>query len=288
MISDAPGRRIRVLLLSGTMLCLVTGCRTGLNYEDPKGPGSRAFSPGPHPCAPRLSDTLRVVSFNVEFALNVEGAADLLTTHPDLRCADILLVQEMDERGTRILAEALDAAFAYYPAVFHLKYERDFGNAVLSRWPILDDEKLILPHLAHATRTQRTATAATLLIRGDTVRAYSAHLGTMLEIGPSARRDQLLTVLVDATRYTHVVLGGDMNSGGVGEVVSDAGFDWPTREGPPTLGLGRRWDHIFTKGLEFPVTRPSGTVGDPEGASDHKPVWIRGMLVNTRDGRDAP
>jgi len=227
-----------------------------------------------------------VVSFNVEFALQVDSAAKLLGGHPELRCADIFLVQEMDEPATHRLAETLGAAFVYYPAVFHHRYERDFGNAILSRWPIIEEEKLILPHVALATRTQRTATAATIQVGNDTIRAYSAHLGTMLEIGPGARRDQLLTILIDASRHDRVVLGGDMNSGGVGNVVAEAGFDWPTREGPATLGWGRRWDHIFAKGFTRPDSAYAGTLPDSGGASDHKPVWIRVYMapVSDQDG----
>ena len=267
---------------------VLTGCRTGINYTDGSGPVSRLDVPGASPCATRNQEDIRVVSFNVEFALQVDSAAALLSEHSELRCADVYLLQEMDAFGTQRLAEALGTAFVYYPAVFHLRYERDFGNAVLSRWPIIEEEMLILPHVALATRTQRTATAVTVVVGSDTVRAYSAHLGTMLEIGPGARRDQLLTILIDATRYDRVVLGGDMNSGGVGNVVAEAGFDWPTREGPATLGWGRRWDHIFSKGLALPDSGYAGTLPDSGGASDHRPVWVRLKRGLASDGSMKP
>ena len=82
--------------------------------------------------------------------------------------------------------------------------------------------------------------------------------------------------MADAERFPLVIIGGDMNSGTVGRVAEDAGYDWPTRKGPRTMALGR-WDHVFVKGF-VPGKCTSGTVMDVRDSSDHRPVWATVVL----------
>jgi endonuclease/exonuclease/phosphatase family metal-dependent hydrolase len=249
----------------------------GRNYMQLDGPryaGAPASAPAPRPV-----DALRVVSFNVQFALRVDSAIRVLATDPALRGADVVLLQEMDAPGTERIAEALGMWYAYYPATLHSKTGRDFGNAILSRWPIVSDGKIILPHLGQFNRTARGATAATIDVAGERVRVYSLHLATMVEIGPGRRRDQLAAVLSDARQFERVVIGGDLNSHGVGRVAREAGYDWPTEHGPRTARSGRI-DHIFVRGLEIDAAA-TGTVTATHAASDHRPIWITARLPVT-------
>jgi endonuclease/exonuclease/phosphatase family metal-dependent hydrolase len=220
---------------------------------------------------------MRIVSFNIAFAMHVDRAIDVLTADSTLRNADVVTLQEMDEAGTRKIAETLGMSYAYYPATFSLVTRRDFGNAVLSRWPIVEDSKILLPHVSRFRKTQRTATAATIRVGDTLVRVYSAHLGTLADVGPNARRNQLRAILADATPYPRVVIAGDMNNGGIGRVAREMGYEWPTESGPPTIRLWR-YDHIFLKGLALPDTAAAGAVLDVRGASDHRPVWAVGVL----------
>ncbi|HKJ03852.1 MAG TPA: endonuclease/exonuclease/phosphatase family protein [Longimicrobiales bacterium] len=222
-------------------------------------------------------DTLLVVSFNVENSQEVDSALQVLTTEGALKDPDILLLQEVDEDAVRRVAQALDMAFVYYPAILRKATGRHFGNAVLSRWPVADDEKLVLPHVAIFGRTQRIATAVTVQVGSTPVRVYSVHLATPVNLALRDRQDQIRAVLRDAARYPHVVIGGDLNSGSVGNLALQRGFAWPTREGPRTVLFGR-WDHIFFKGLRPPDAGASGTILDNRGASDHRPVWARGVV----------
>ncbi|MBC7897222.1 MAG: endonuclease/exonuclease/phosphatase family protein [Cytophagaceae bacterium] len=194
-----------------------------------------------------------------------------------MRGADVILLQEMDAAGTRKLARALRRSYVYYPAIFHRWTRRDVGNAVLSRWPIVDDSKLVLPHPSRYARTHRIATTATLSVGASRVRVYSTHLGTIADIGSGQRRDQLRFILADAAEHRFVVIGGDLNDVSVGLVAEEAGYTWPTRHGPRTHRLGR-WDHVFLKGLVSPDTAASGTVVESRGVSDHHPVWVVGIL----------
>lgn len=252
-------------------LAFLTGCKTGRDYPSSEGP-RYAGAPRTVRTSERGADTLRLVSFNVEFALRVDSAIALLTSDPALRGADVMMLQEMDEHATRRIADSLGMWYVYYPAIYHLRKKRDVGNAVLSRWPIVEDAKVVLPHGSRYAGTHRVATAATVRAGESLVRVYSTHLGTLADIGPSSRRDQLRAIVADAERYPRVVIGGDLNSGAVGEIARELGYSWPTELGPRTTTLGR-WDHIFLKGLTSPGSGAAGTVTDVRGSSDHRPVW---------------
>lgn len=263
------------------VVAAVAGCRTGLNYATPEGPRYAGEPRGVRAASPENTDTLLVVSFNIEFALHVDSAIAVLTSDPALRGADVLLLQEMNGDATRRVAEKLGMWYVYYPSFFHLRTDRDVGNAVLSRWPIVEDKKIVLPHLSRFVRTQRTATAATIQLGQVRVRVYSTHLGTMGDLAPSARRNQLRAIIADAERYPRVIIGGDMNDVRVGEVAQERGFEWPTEHGPETTLLGRL-DHIFFKGMTRPERDAAGTSLDVRGASDHLPVWAVALM---KDGQ---
>jgi endonuclease/exonuclease/phosphatase family metal-dependent hydrolase len=270
--------------MAGRMTLLLTlvaiaGCRTGRNYVSPDGPRYAGSPPAGRTIDYPDSTRLRVVSFNIAFARHMDSAIALLTSEPALRGADVILLQEMDEKATGRLAEALGLGYVYYPAVLSFRTRRHFGNAVLSRWPIVADGKIVLPHVSRFGRTQRTATAATIRVRSRLVQVYSTHLGTMADLAPAPRREQLQAILADAARYPRVVIGGDMNDEGVGRVARETGYAWPTQHGPSTHRLGRL-DHIFIRGLASPDSGAAGTVLDAHGSSDHLPVWVVATLDN--------
>jgi len=264
---------VRKLVLVAALL----GCATGRNYPDPNGP---RYAGGPAvPAGPRDTNAaaLRIVTFNVEYGIRVDSAIAVLAGDPALRNADVVLLQEMDDKGIRRVADTLGMWYVYYPSVFRYNTHRDLGNAILSRWPLVEDRKLILPHLARITHGQRAATAATIRVGDMPVRVYSLHLGTMAGLAPAARRDQLQAVLADAERYPRVVIGGDLNDQGIAGIARDQGYAWPTQHGPATTDIGRL-DHILLKGLGIPDSAAAGTVLEVHGASDHRPVWAVGLL----------
>jgi endonuclease/exonuclease/phosphatase family metal-dependent hydrolase len=274
---ERQGIRRTSSVISSISLVLVAGllgCSTGRNYPDPAGPryaGGTAVAPE------TLATELRVVSFNIEYALQMDSAIAVLTGEPALQNADVILLQEMNEKATRRVADTLGMYYVYYPSVYRYKISRDLGNAILSRWPIVEDRKIVLPHLSRVTHSQRAATAATIRLGETVVRVYSLHLGTMAGLSPAARRDQLNAVLEDARPYQHVVVGGDLNDAGLGAVARDVGYLWPTQRGPATTPVGRL-DHILFKGFRSPDSAAAGTVLDNRGASDHLPIWAVGIL----------
>ena len=268
-------KRAVAALLAGLS---TAGCRAVLNYPSPLGPRYAGRSASPT-VAPAAQQAVRVVSYNVQWGKHVDRAIQVLQTRAPLPDADIVVLQEMDAEGTRRIADALGMAWVYYPAVVHPKRGRDFGNAVLSRWPIVADGKLMLPHIGGLRHAQRTATAATVLVGSVSVRVYSAHLGTPSDIRPSRRRDQAQTILADAAAYPLVIVAGDMNSHGIGKEFRAGGFLWPTEHNGFTTAVFN-WDHIFFKGFVAldPARKSAGIVRDTLGTSDHDPVWAVAQL----------
>jgi endonuclease/exonuclease/phosphatase family metal-dependent hydrolase len=256
---------------------LLSACRTGRNYPDASGPRFAGAPDADHAPSRDSVGTLRIVSFNIAFAKHVAGAIELLQSEPALRDADVMLLQEMDGESTGRVARALGLWYVYYPAIFHNRTKRDFGNAVLSRWPITGDAKLVLPHVSRYAGTQRIATVATILVGDTPLRVYSTHLSTIADGGAGVRRDQLRAIVEDAAASPRVIIGGDLNTADVSWVAREHGYAWPSEEGPHTTRFGR-WDHIFLKGLTVADSAGAGTVLDARGTSDHRPIWARVQL----------
>lgn len=261
---------IQVLVAANAL----AGCAGAvLNYTDPVGPRYA----GGVARAVAARDTLKLVSFNIEFGRHVDRALQLLREEPELRDPDVVFLQEMDESGTRAIADSLGLAYVYYPSTLHPKSKRDFGNAVLSRYPIEDDRKILMPHLQRIRHIARAGVGATIRVGDRRLRVYSVHMGTFVGNGPRARREQFAAVLADAERYPQVVVAGDFNSSTVPEIALPRGFTWPTRHLGHTSWL---WDmdHVMLKGLALAGDSATGVIHDVRGASDHRPVWARIVL----------
>lgn len=252
---------------------LGVSCST-FNYLDPSGPSyERRFAeearPSPAPAAP-----LRVVTFNIAYAVKIDLALELLREDPSLRGVDVLALQEMDAPGTERLARELGMNSVYVPSAIHPKTGRDFGCAILSPWPLVEPGKVVLPVAAFGSGVRRSAVSATVRWGERRVLVYSVHLPSPLGVTGGARRQQLEVLLADAADSSDpVVITGDFNSKDVGDLIVEAGYSWPTRDVGSTsrfLFFGMSIDHIFARGLEF---RSAGVVQDNRGASDHRPVW---------------
>lgn len=222
---------------------------------------------------------LDVATLNIEFALRVHRAKLLFERVEELARAQIVLLQEMDPEGTEAMAASLRMHYVYYPTTVHVRTGRDYGNAVLSRWPILRDEKLTLPHRSLLDRSPRGATCATVAAPGGPLEVCSLHIATPLELWPSARRAQVRAVLDRLRGANPVVLGGDFNSHRLGRLAASDAFEWTTRHVGITVNL---WsvDHIFVRGLRASRV---GRVANTLGASDHAAVWARLRLHASGD-----
>lgn len=254
----------------------LAGCANGINYTSAVGPryASALLDQPRHrgvgdAASSVLPDSFRVVSFNAAYSEQVDSVVALILGEPNLRNADVVVLQEMNDEAAAHIAAALDMSFVYYPAIYHPVPKDNFGNAILTKWPIVDDGKLVLPHLSWSRRAQRAAVMATLQVGPEQVHVFAVHFSTPLEIWYDGQRDQALAVLDAADDYEYSIVAGDLNGHGVGKVFEQAGFVWPTRK----VGDTHRFfsvDHVLARGF---VSLGGGKVKDTRGASDHKPVW---------------
>lgn len=270
--------------LVATLGLAATGvsCASAVNYLDPSGPlysTPRAETAA----APTAGRSLRVVSFNIAYAIEIDRAIEALRETEALRDPDILALQEMDAPGTERIAKALGMNAVYFPSGVHPKHERDFGCAILSPWPLEEPRKILLPHGARVSGLRRSAVSAVVVRGGQRIRAYSLHLPSPLAISGGSRKEELRVLAADAASAEGpVVVAGDFNSHGKVEELAKSGFLWVTRDLGDTarltvlgIGLGGlSYDHVLTKGLR-PAPGPGamGIVQDNRGASDHKPIW---------------
>jgi endonuclease/exonuclease/phosphatase family metal-dependent hydrolase len=265
-------------ILLGLMVLLLS-CGTIRNYKQQDGP---KFSGEYTTVTPPADSIITVITFNIKFAENIVQACHELKQVAELKPADIILLQEMDEKGTQRIAEELGYNYLYYPATFH-RHKKNFGNAILSKWKLEDELKVILPW-EHPINSQiRIAVAATVFIEKIPVRLYSVHTEiAMLDL--ERRLDQVNTVLKSIPdTIQHVIIGGDFNTlenrdlQQLQMLMRRADFFRATETIPYTFHTGPfdliqlNMDHVFVRGLTI---RDMGIYEKSE-ASDHLPVWVK-------------
>jgi endonuclease/exonuclease/phosphatase family metal-dependent hydrolase len=268
----------KALLLTGCLI--LAACSTFRNYESPEEPrysGSYAAAP------PLFDGAIKVVSYNIKLGIKIDQAVSDLTGNAALADADILLLQEMDPAGVEEIARRLRANYVYYPASVQPATGKDFGNAVLSRWPIGSSRKILLPHARPFRGERRIAVFATIQVGRSVVLAASVHIETMW-LGDEKRLDQLRAVIENVPGDARfVVVGGDLNTLSLDSVRAAervfrrAGFRavsegiGPTVRGEPTGLIAPQSDHIFIRGMT-PLEKGKARKAR---ASDHYPIWAR-------------
>ena len=141
---------------------------------------------------------MKFASYNIQFGMGLDGKYDLDRIAASLAGADVIALQEVtrgfEPNGYADLAGDLATFFPDYfwvygaPCDVHLgtvvedgrRRERrlQFGNMILSRWPILSTRTLLLPRQRTFDRLnlQRGATEAVLETPAGPLRVYSVHL----------------------------------------------------------------------------------------------------------------
>jgi endonuclease/exonuclease/phosphatase family metal-dependent hydrolase len=259
-------------------LILINCAATKQNYLDPEGPRYVGhFAPETRV----FTGQIKVISFNIKMAEKIEEALEELVQDTHLRNADIILLQEMDPQGAQEIAEAIRCNYVYYPSTLHPSTNQGMGNAILSRWPIVGHQKIILPHEHPLRKIRRNAVFATIQVADFEVLACSVHTEMYL-LGHEKKIDQVEELLKNiGAEFKHIVVGGDFNTEtqyAVREterVFRKAGFVRSNKELGPTargdpLGLVEfELDHLFIRGFKLL------SVGKSEAsqASDHMPIW---------------
>lgn len=227
-----------------------------------------------------FSGTVKVVSYNIRFAENTDLAIYEFSEFDELKDADIILLQEMDETGTEAIAQALGYDFVYYPASIHHRNDKNFGNAILAKWPIHASEKMILPYKSPRNQQIRIAVKAIVTIDGVEILTYSVHTETFW-LGHQ-KRDAQIDALLESidTSYQYIIVGGDFNTLTPGSIkeLEESFHEIGMERATQGIGYTAKYapfeftfDHIFTQGM---TVIEAGKSEEAE-ASDHLPIWTK-------------
>jgi endonuclease/exonuclease/phosphatase family metal-dependent hydrolase len=187
-----------------------------------------------------LSDSIRIVAWNIERGICLDPIIQLLQQHPMLAGADLLLLSELDWGMARTanrfvareIAEALRMNYAFAPCYIALSkgagiekqaggnnQESLHGNALLSRFPVRRAHSLALPNGKDKMRGAEKRIGSQRAVIADiehplgTFRAVSLHLDAhssqrhrCLQFG------RLLDHLETLQPQLPVLIGGDWNT----------------------------------------------------------------------------
>ncbi len=257
------------------VLQTVPACRSMQNYQNQNEPlfsGDYAESP------PRFNGEIKVITWNIRFSEKVDQAIAEISKVQELQDADILLLQEMDEAGVEAIAKALVYNYIYFPASIHTHHDKNFGNAILSPWPISNPAKLILPYSNPKNNQIRIAVRGLVSVGDTEVLVYSIHSETAW-LSQQKRQEQIQALLNEISEdYEYVIVGGDFNTFTAASIVELenrfelVGLERASVGASPTFtrsNFSFTLDHVFAKG--FSVI--DNGVWKATEASDHYPVW---------------
>ena len=257
---------------------------------------SGSFLPGELPS--EWPTSMRVVIWNTEYTRNLDAQLETLTTHPDLRDADLWLLSEVDRcsarngtrRAARMLAERVQGAYVYGIEFVELSIGRtlggDTGQAIVSRRP-LTGARLT----CHTAETDwfassdeprlgsRVALHADVPMGDSFARVFAVHLESNDLWGErrATQSKQMLDAAQASACERPTIFAGDFNAwywtAPELTVLRNEGFE----DALETLGdtgsthrSGRRLDYAWIRGLR--VT--DGAVLRDVDTSDHAPMWI--------------
>lgn len=280
MLNMRSKRFLLIISILGILVLLAVFLQSSLrrslkNFTDPGGPvyvGDYVID------RPDFDGTLRVVTWNISFSRKIDEAIETLREVEQLKDADILLLQEMDAEGVEQIAKALKYDYVYYPASIHRRHGKEFGEAILSKWPILSHAKIVLPNSVPVINQTRIVVKANIIVDGLEIAVFNTHLETvwMLQMWGDTQVDYLAEIV--GMEDGSLILGGDFNTWskrsiatleerfgamGLKRVSAGTGYTFVYR------GWMFIMDHIFTRVTsEYEAGVWHGT-----NVSDHYPVW---------------
>lgn len=183
---------------------------------------------------------MKFLSYNIQYSKGADGVFDMERIASIIKDADIIGLQEVvknlpgvpDSDQPERLSQLLPEYFtAYGPA---LDFETgakvvegkaqsrrlQFGNMILSRWPIISTRNFILPWsgLAHDDDMQNCALETVIDAPGGLIRVYSTHLNYRRS---SMRREQMEWLVPKLFAITREGMGATGSGFG-----ADLGGDW--------------------------------------------------------------
>lgn len=244
----------------------------------------------PNPLDSRLELKLRVVTYNIHKCIggvdrryDPSRIAEALTTLEP----DVVLLQEVDDGARRSngdrqvdrLSELIGLPHRTWFGNVAVRGGGEYGNAILSRFPIVDTSNV---DLTVPLKKRRSVLHAEVRVRhGEvdrTVHVFNMHLGLaqyerklqlqrFLECDPFARLHH----------ETPIIVGGDLNDvyGMLWRLLAPAGFRGPERSPRtfPAWAPMRALDGLYVRGAVAVRDLARSEHAIARRASDHRPLW---------------
>lgn len=153
---------------------------------------------------------MKLVTYNTQYGIGRDGRYDLARIAAGVEGADIIALQEVTRNFMRnSCADMVEGLAALLPDYFHVfgvamdvdfgmlgddgkpaNKRLQFGNMVLSRWPIVSSRNVLLPRSLRLSRgnLQRAALEALVMAPSGPLRVYSVHLD---HVNPEERMAQI-------------------------------------------------------------------------------------------------
>lgn len=259
------------------------------------GTSPAAAAPGK---APDRSTDLRVMSFNIHHGADSGDVLDLERTAAVIEAsgAEVIGLQEVDnawssrsdfEDQTARLAELLDMHYVYGANLDLARSDggagnSQYGNAILSEYPIIDSENHLLTSIEYPEMPteQRGLLEAVINVKGHHVGFYSTHLDHQRAEQRELQAQEILEITGESRRPAVVV--GDLNAEpgapelqGLFSVFTDtfAALDQDDAytfapDGAPVEDASLRIDYV----LVSEGVRPQAAHVVRTSASDHLPI----------------
>ena len=241
-----------------------------------------SVGPGLHETGASRATSIRVASYNIHRCVGLDGKCSpqrIAEVLRDMRC-DVIALQEVDNSpGKHAGSAQLDylsrtLEMTAVPGLRIVRNMGEYGNAILTRWPVLDIRR---HELSYSWYEPRGAVDVDIDIDGTPLRVIASHLG----LSRSERRFQwrrLMVALAEKPTETPTVLLGDMNEWYRRAATlqeADEAFGRPPSPVAfpafrPLLALTRIWVRPVTAIMSMEVHRTPTT----RHASDHLPVSV--------------
>lgn len=153
---------------------------------------------------------MKFAGYNVQYGVGLDGRYDLDRIARAVEAADIIALQEVTRNFARNgyddMVAGLEARLPRHFSAYHapvdillnmeerdgrvIQHRLNFGNMILSRYPILSTRGLMLPRSRTYDRLnlQRSALEAVIAAPGGPIRVYSVHLD---HVSPEERMAQI-------------------------------------------------------------------------------------------------
>jgi endonuclease/exonuclease/phosphatase family metal-dependent hydrolase len=280
VVTDAPERLLEVGVAS--------------NAARGEGGGAKLSHAGK---SAEAAGEIKIVSYNIRW----RGGDDLkrlirtLRDDAEIGGADVIGLQEVDRNrrrsgnvnAARLMAEELGMHYAWAapPCDGRKRDDREAGEdetgvAILSRYPLTDVERIVLPHAGPDCR-RRAAVGATVTVAGTPVRVYSVHAETRLEI---AKKTEQWRAAIDSLArrpaVQRAVVLGDFNSikgkdvRAARKLFSESNFNTPFPDDKSTwktFVVKLKLDWLWLRGL----SPTSHGIARHVKFSDHWPLWVK-------------